>query len=76
MCVLKTVRFVQFAPNVKRMRLVSPSLFLSDAFFTFVPDKEYRKGVHWLETLRLRRTKILESAYKVQVHVPVIYVNF
>ncbi|KAH7883937.1 hypothetical protein F5I97DRAFT_1930151 [Phlebopus sp. FC_14] len=26
-------------------------------------DKEYRKGVHWLETLRLRRTKILESAY-------------
>ncbi|KAH7929352.1 RhoGAP-domain-containing protein [Leucogyrophana mollusca] len=27
-------------------------------------DKEYRKGVHWLETLRLRRTKILESAYK------------
>ncbi|KAH6916798.1 hypothetical protein BKA70DRAFT_1485592 [Coprinopsis sp. MPI-PUGE-AT-0042] len=27
-------------------------------------DKEYRKGVHWLETLRLRRTKILESGYK------------
>ncbi|EGO28450.1 hypothetical protein SERLADRAFT_445900 [Serpula lacrymans var. lacrymans S7.9] len=27
-------------------------------------DKEYRKGVHWLETLRLRRTKILEGAYK------------
>ncbi|KAF8557363.1 RhoGAP-domain-containing protein [Imleria badia] len=26
-------------------------------------DKEYRKGVYWLETLRLRRTKILESAY-------------
>ncbi|KAF7978859.1 hypothetical protein HWV62_44331 [Athelia sp. TMB] len=26
-------------------------------------DKEYRKGVHWLETLRLRRTKILEAAY-------------
>ncbi|KAF9023411.1 hypothetical protein BDZ89DRAFT_955713 [Hymenopellis radicata] len=26
-------------------------------------DKEYRKGVHWLETLRLRRTKILESGY-------------
>ncbi|KAF9229718.1 RhoGAP-domain-containing protein [Gyrodon lividus] len=26
-------------------------------------DKEYRKGVHWLETLRLRRAKILESAY-------------
>ncbi|PCH33303.1 RhoGAP-domain-containing protein [Wolfiporia cocos MD-104 SS10] len=27
-------------------------------------DKEYRKGVHWLETLRLRRIKILESGYK------------
>ncbi|KZT65545.1 RhoGAP-domain-containing protein [Daedalea quercina L-15889] len=26
-------------------------------------DKEYRKGVHWLETLRLRRVKILESGY-------------
>ena len=28
-------------------------------------DKEYRRAVHWLETLRLRRAKILESAYKV-----------
>lgn len=27
-------------------------------------DKDYRKGVHWLETLRLRRTKILEGGYK------------
>ncbi|KAJ3556479.1 hypothetical protein NM688_g2008 [Phlebia brevispora] len=27
-------------------------------------DKEYRKAVHWLETLRLRRVKILESGYK------------
>ncbi|KAL0567794.1 hypothetical protein V5O48_014204 [Marasmius crinis-equi] len=26
-------------------------------------DKEYRKGVHWLETLRLRRVKTLESGY-------------
>ncbi|KAI0733987.1 RhoGAP-domain-containing protein [Fomitopsis betulina] len=26
-------------------------------------DKEYRKGVHWQETLRLRRVKILESGY-------------
>jgi hypothetical protein len=30
-------------------------------------DREYRKGVHWLETLRLRRTKILESGYKAQI---------
>ncbi|KAF8656378.1 hypothetical protein AX16_002565 [Volvariella volvacea WC 439] len=27
-------------------------------------DKEYRKGVHWLETLRLNRTRVLESGYK------------
>ncbi|GJE85925.1 RhoGAP-domain-containing protein [Phanerochaete sordida] len=26
-------------------------------------DKEYRKGVHWLETLRLRRIKMLEGGY-------------
>ncbi|THH12879.1 hypothetical protein EW146_g7284 [Bondarzewia mesenterica] len=26
-------------------------------------DKEYRKGVHWLETLRLRRVKTLEAGY-------------
>ena len=29
-------------------------------------DKEYRKGVHWLETLRLRRVKIIESGFKVR----------
>jgi len=28
-------------------------------------DRDYRKGVHWLETLRLRRTKTLENGYKV-----------
>ncbi|KAI0735515.1 hypothetical protein C8Q76DRAFT_611686 [Earliella scabrosa] len=27
-------------------------------------DKEYRKGVHFLETLRIRRVKILESGFK------------
>ncbi|KAM6498376.1 hypothetical protein JOM56_006324 [Amanita muscaria] len=26
-------------------------------------DREYRKGVHWLETLRLRRTKLLEAGF-------------
>lgn len=30
-------------------------------------DKEYRKGVHWLETLRLRRVKILEAGYNVSL---------
>ena len=28
-------------------------------------DKEYRKGVHWLETLRLRRSKIVDGAFQV-----------
>lgn len=28
-------------------------------------DKEYRKAVHWLETLRLRRVKLLEGGYNV-----------
>lgn len=28
-------------------------------------DKEYRKGIHWLETLRIRRIKILEGAFTV-----------
>ncbi|KAF7306583.1 Glucosamine 6-phosphate N-acetyltransferase [Mycena indigotica] len=27
-------------------------------------DKDYRNGVHWLETLRLRRFKILESGFR------------
>ena len=30
-------------------------------------DKEYRKGVHWLETLRIRRKRVLEGAYKVYI---------
>lgn len=42
------------------------SCFWRDAHVIhFVADKEYRKGVHWLETLRLRRVKILESGYHV-----------
>lgn len=32
-------------------------------------DKEYRKAVHWLETLRIRRVKILEGGYNVR-HMP------
>jgi len=27
-------------------------------------DKEYRQGIYWLETLRLRKIKILEAGYK------------
>lgn len=29
-------------------------------------DKEYRKGVHWLETLRLRRANTIRSGYTVR----------
>ena len=28
-------------------------------------DKDYRKAVHWLETLRIRRIKTLEGGYNV-----------
>ncbi len=28
-------------------------------------DKDYRKAIHWLETLRIRRVKILEGGYNV-----------
>ena len=31
-------------------------------------DKDYRKAVHWLETLRIRRVKILEGGYNVSQH--------
>lgn len=37
---------------------------MQDAGLMDLIDKDYRKGVHWLETLRLRRTKILESGFK------------
>lgn len=30
-------------------------------------DKEYRRGVHWLETLRLRRANTIRSGYTVRV---------
>ncbi len=36
-------------------------------FLCVEKDKEYRKGVHWLETLRLRRTKILKNGYMVSM---------
>ena len=39
-----------------------------NAHITFI-DKEYRKGVHYFETLRLRRYKILESAFKARVEI-------
>lgn len=32
---------------------------------TTIPDREYRKGVVWAETLRLRRVKTLRAGYNV-----------
>ncbi len=34
-------------------------------FLRSFEDKEYRKGVHWVETLRRRRMKLLEAGYNV-----------
>jgi hypothetical protein len=36
-----------------------------ESFIILSEDKEYRKGVHWLETLRRRRMKLLEAGYNV-----------
>lgn len=56
-----------FGPNARQMRPVRDlSIYRVCAYYdVFCEDKDYRKGVHWLETLRLRRTKILEGGYKV-----------
>ena len=62
----KIAHSVLFARNEKLMRLVSDaSVYVSRAKLMLCTDREYRKGVHWLETLSLRRTKILASGYQV-----------
>jgi hypothetical protein len=57
---------VQFEQRGTQMKQVSGKVHRHRSF-SLIPssDKEYRKAVHWLETLRLRRTKILEGGYKV-----------
>ena len=68
-----TLHYALCARNAKQMKQVSlNSMFhyqmVMGAYslhFIF-KDKDYRKAVHWLETLRLRRAKILESGYKVR----------
>ena len=59
----KTVRAKRDADEAGRHSL--PSCSACRWVTIALLDKEYRKGVHWLETLRLRRTKILENGYKV-----------
>lgn len=38
-------------------------------------DKEYRKAVHFLETLRIRRFKLLESGYTVRLDMNMLYLT-
>jgi hypothetical protein len=57
---LKTVRAKREADEAGKLTKPRAPLAL-----TMQIDKEYRNGVHWLETLRLRRIKILESGYRV-----------
>lgn len=40
---------------------------------TLCTDKEYRKAVHFLETLRIRRVKLLESGYTVRLDMKVLH---
>jgi hypothetical protein len=42
---------------------ITPMVFTSSAELDL--DKDYRKAVHWLETLRIRRIKTLEGGYNV-----------
>lgn len=52
------------APGERQTRLVSTLVHCGRPIFMVTIDNEYRKGVHWLETLRLRRVKTLEGGYK------------
>ncbi|CAK5279930.1 unnamed protein product, partial [Mycena citricolor] len=62
---LKAVRAKREADDAGMSSTFDFSLF----FLTLLlADKEYRNGVHWLETLRLRRAKILESGYRSLEH--------
>ena len=63
---MPTWRYVQPVPSAKLRKQVSPTTpMFSTSFSKSVLDKDYRKAVHWLETLRIRRVKILEGGYNV-----------
>lgn len=59
---LRSVRAKREADEAGSSSFVSP---LGMYVIRIHIDKEYRKGVHWLETLRLRRVKILQAGYHV-----------
>ena len=63
---MPTWRYAQPVPSAKLRKQVSPTTpIFSTSFAKFFLDKDYRKAVHWLETLRIRRVKILEGGYNV-----------
>lgn len=64
---VKTRLFALYAQREMQTKQVTRIHFFTTTFIFRLLDREYRKGVHWLETLRLRRTKILESGYKVRL---------
>lgn len=59
---LRSVRAKREAEEAGKLPL--PTLLLS----LIVLDAIYRKSVHWLETLRIRREKIVEAGYHVCSH--------
>ena len=65
---LRTVRAKREADEAGESVVRSDSPLAQRVCVSHYLDKEYRKGVHWLETLRLRRIKILESGYHVRGH--------
>lgn len=62
---LRTVRAKREADDAGMYSIAESAISHSR---TSILDKEYRKGVHWLETLRLRRVKILEGGYNASTH--------
>jgi hypothetical protein len=48
---------------MKQVMSITLVIFTSSAELGL--DKDYRKAVHWLETLRIRRIKTLEGGYNV-----------
>lgn len=49
----------------KQVMSITPIVFTSSAESGL--DKDYRKAVHWLETLRIGRIKTLEGGYNVSL---------
>ncbi|KAJ8520565.1 hypothetical protein ONZ45_g2612 [Pleurotus djamor] len=54
---LTAVRSMNVSSEAQALKMVKAKRELDEA------DKEYRKAVHWLETLRLRKTKIIEAGF-------------